>query len=707
MKEPVRSHGRRGVLAAVAVAGAALTLGAAPAAQAADDCPNAAVRAQQSSARLLECRAFELVSPADKNGHKVQLTRFVAPVGGAAHFRSTGSFAGARSNIGGEFAAHRTDSGWVTTPFSPAFDGDRIPRLNDSPRAEGFSEDLTKAVISTRYPLYLPDSGATASGPRSTFDLFLVNSDGSHSWLSSGTPDADASSSEVTFVAASDDLSSVLMLTGRQLDPAAGVPDESIEHLYLRRPGRATTLVSVGPDGLPLPIGPGNVLISDDGSRILLDSEPSFFGTGRPLLFDPVSGTTTVPTFGPDRRVCDVGTIERLSGDGRTLIFRCSTQLTDDAPAGWTLYRADLETGAVSWLGLGGSVIDATDDLSSSLVLDSGALWSVGDGPPEQLVETFSVTQSQMSPDGEYVAFKTPADLGFPTTSLFGELYLYSRASGTTSCLTCTPGGNSVDDTGGLVVGGSIPQGLVTDAGEVFYTANLPLVPTDVNGRSDAYMWKDGRPHLISSGTADTDAWVVSAADDGREAYLISSERLAPQDVDNGIPDLYAAKVGGGFVMPAAAPGCIGDCQGEPQPFAPPTDLGTTLFTGPEERDDPVQPPVAKVFGVTPLGSRALAGWARRGRTALDVEVSHAGTVRAVVRAKIGRRRGVVVASATRRALRGGTVRLTLRLSGAARRALRRQGSLTVALRVSYSGRPGAQTTTLTLRAPSKRGAAR
>jgi hypothetical protein len=468
--------------------------------------------------------------------------------------------------------------------------------------------------------------------------------------------------------------------------------------------------VSVGPDGVPLPITPGSAYISDDGSRIVFDSVSPLYGSGgRPLVHDPVSGTTTVPTFGPDRRSCAEGAIQRLSGDGSTLIFSCLTQLTDGAPP-YATYRANLDTGAVSWLGVDGSVIDAADDLSYGYIQPTGggALWRFGDGAPELVASGFGgLHEAQMSPDGEYLAFKAEGDLGFPSSTILGELYLFSRASGEIACLTCVPGGNSMVDPGGMRLGLSTVSGQVTDAGEVFYTAYPSLVPTDVNGRADAYVWKDGRPQLISSGTGDTDSFIASAADDGREAYVLSSDRLAPQDIDNGVPDLYVAKVGGGFALPAAAPGCVGDCQGEPQPFPLPADPGTTLFTGPEEREDPVEPPVAKVFGVTPLGSRALAGWARRGRTALDVEVSHAGTVRAVVRAKIGRRRGVVVASATRRALRGGTVRLTLRLSGAARRALRRQGSLTLAMRVSYSGRPGAQQQTLTLRAPSTRGAAR
>src|ERR1700754_3544415 len=98
------SHGRDwmavgcagGVRAALARLGVLLALGcAAPATAAAGDaCPNAAVRAQQGSGFLPDCRAYERVSPAEKAGGDVCITSTLfpfnaSPAGDAAQFQST------------------------------------------------------------------------------------------------------------------------------------------------------------------------------------------------------------------------------------------------------------------------------------------------------------------------------------------------------------------------------------------------------------------------------------------------------------------------------------------------------------------------------------------------------------------------------------------------------------------------------------------
>ncbi len=96
----------------------------------------------------------------------------------------------------------------------------------------------------------------------------------------------------------------------------------------------------------------------------------------------------------------------------------------------------------------------------------------------------------------------------------------------------------------------------------VFSTAD-PLSPAAINGLPDIYEWHDGAVSLVSSGTSvepDEEAVITPS---GRDVFFVTSQGLVPQDTD-GAPDVYDARIGGGFPVPASEPErCRGDaCQG-------------------------------------------------------------------------------------------------------------------------------------------------
>jgi hypothetical protein len=92
---------------------------------AAEDCPNgsdhgqprSALREENKSLALPDCRAYEQVSEVHKEGGQVEGPDLLSPSGEHAAYTSGGVFAGAEQNpLFIEYLAERTESGWVTKP---------------------------------------------------------------------------------------------------------------------------------------------------------------------------------------------------------------------------------------------------------------------------------------------------------------------------------------------------------------------------------------------------------------------------------------------------------------------------------------------------------------------------------------------------------------------------------------------------------------
>ena len=92
-------------------------------------CPDEALRAELGSAQLPDCRAYELVSPAAKNGYSVEVG---SADGSRVILESIGGFAGSdQLAIVGVYESERTVGGWGTSPVSepPGFVGSEFENL--------------------------------------------------------------------------------------------------------------------------------------------------------------------------------------------------------------------------------------------------------------------------------------------------------------------------------------------------------------------------------------------------------------------------------------------------------------------------------------------------------------------------------------------------------------------------------------------------
>jgi hypothetical protein len=150
-------RGARVAAGLVGVALAAWLLGAPPPRAAAAECPNAQLRFEDNSLFLPDCRAYEMVSPVDKNGGAV--ARFGAIAGGgvlqaaasgeAATFSSAASFgAGAvGAPVASQYISRRGGGGWTTENITgPTASGDYGEHPEGVPY-QLFSEDLGRGLL--------------------------------------------------------------------------------------------------------------------------------------------------------------------------------------------------------------------------------------------------------------------------------------------------------------------------------------------------------------------------------------------------------------------------------------------------------------------------------------------------------------------------------------------------------------------------------
>lgn len=735
---------------ALALVGAAA---AAPPALAATPCPNEAIRAQQGATRLPDCRAYELVSPVDKGGSALRQAMAVRAGGDAVAYWSTGAFAGAPSNIAGNYVARRTGDGWVTRSLNAPTHG-RNPVLMDQPYLVAMSDDFSRALIDTRYPVDPADAflgtGINAGMP----DLYRSDPDGSVTWLTPAAQLPDLSGREVSFGAATGDLETVVFRTAKQVLP--DLDAGSAQQLYVRH-GGTVRLLSADADGRPLSggallgrsvaglwTGSGTLVGGKSPSALSADGQTAWFSStaGLPQLFvrtdalDPaaaatvqVSASQASATRGANCGGSYGAIFLAAAADGATAYLSCSSQLTDDpAPLGG-VYRYDRGSGKLALVAanrLSADVAPVAADPRADHVWVSSRAQLTADAPAGgqtglyvihggvaryvgPLASTLPPSDAAISPDGSQLAFAAAVAID-PRANGTKQVYLADASGALPVCVSCRPDGTTSAGIADFVNAGAtdflqsnraVPRGAVRDDGTVTFVSADALLPEDGNDVADVYQRRrDGTLALLSSGRDTLPSVFGGASDDGRDVFILTSERLVAQDTDNGSADLYSARVDGGFPAPEGPqPICEEGCQGPPQPPYVPPPAESGIFTGPGDVLDPA-PPRGPSFAVAKIGARKRAAWAKRGRTTLVVRASHAGTVRAVVRGRIGRR-AVRVASAARRLAGPGRAKLTLRLSGRARRQLARHRRLRVTVTVTHSRVSGAKRATVVLRKPA------
>lgn len=713
----------------------------------ADPCPNAALRTG-ASAHLADCRAYELVTPTNSDADIRVVGGPVTPDGDTVCFNSEDPLAGSDPNgiktADDGFCAWRSASGWETKWVTGPAPVRRISSLGANVYL--LSPDGQRVVFASDALLfgngYEPPTGAS-HGPNVSAYMWEA---GQTTWLApAGTGVGDppafvkefSSSVERRPLAASADLTRGVFMSLMRIVPedqnnlidmyewypggvrlvsrdssgnaAGGVP--GLQGFYY---DEASGLLDPG-NGLQMRAPPGTM--SADGGRIFFQHD------GAPLAGDaseaPEGPDPEVPNAelqsvymregdeltlvsprrgsGPNASVWFVG----ATADGDVAYLETNQQLTPEAKqSSRAIYRYDVESdglelvadapGGVKFLTLSsdGSTIVYRERQSRHLIVERDGVKTIlgtlteADIASEQGAGASrdDARMLRVTPDGRVVVFAAGgefADLG-P-----GQIQVFRwEADEGLERISAPPGddpekGASIGAYNAGIGGereelfanhssrGGSGRVISDDGSRVFFETPEALAGGDVNGATDVYEWHEGEINLVSAGTGGNSFYHGNSAD-GKTVFITTFDRLLPEWDHNAKRDLYAARSDGGFPPPVPPPSCRGEaCQ--PGQTAP----------------APASPDRSANGGNLQRGL-AAAKLAKGGRF-IRVTVLEPGKVIATLRGRLGKGKAVTVARTSKTARKAGLLRLPVKLSGRAKKRLRKRGSLPLTLTVKHA----------------------
>jgi hypothetical protein len=601
-------------------------------------CPNAPIRAEQGSTFLRHCRAFEQVSPQDKQGKDVldfvigdpNFKTAVADDGSAAGFISLGAFAdSAASDNVNEYTSFRGAGGWLTRAIRP-----KDLTFPKGSALLGSSSDLKTAVVHSH-------GGTLAPGAVEDRDNLYKLDVASRSYQTL-TPDPGVgipaeNAGLVYFGGGSSDLSTIVYedTVRHTADAPAAAPanvyawTESGLELVTILPdpdGAGSETGKPAPEGARLGDGIGRYgsrsnAVSDDGSRI-------FFTTPDGRLYVRVDGEETFEVSASQKGTPEAhkqATYWTATPDGRYAFFTTVEQLVDgDTNSVSDAYRYDVSTGELIRISVGPQPGDGvfiisgvSDDGSYAYFTSYGANYDdvpAGAGPFELNVWHNGSIQYVGDPGydieystglrGTFISVKVSAD-GTGITFLSNErqpgadldprstyqVFLYDAVADRLECASCRPDGGAPAAQAWLVLGrngsgnpsDNYPEmkanSITPDGDTVFFNSLDPLVKADSNERFDAYEFTNSRPYLLSSGTG-FGGLLQNASVDGSSVFFITRDRLTRSDGDENT-DLYVARANGGFSEPPPVIPCLGEsCKGPATTAPPQPGAGSSQFSG-------------------------------------------------------------------------------------------------------------------------------
>ena len=310
-----------------------------------------------------------------------------------------------------------------------------------------------------------------------------------------------------------------------------------------------------------------------------------------------------------DTRAPEEGWISGMSDDLQTVYFGAQGVLTaDPGPTG--ALPSTARTTSTSGTPATGSASSPPWRTSTSTARsgDPSGAYVTGNG------NFFAfMTEQQPRPGGHGHRGTTPHDV-----------YLYDREANTLTF--ASPGadqGRGVElptPTPDSARGRGLSNAVSEDGSHVFLFTADPVVPEDKNLEFDIYEFVNGQVSLVSGGKAEVDnsPTFIGATPNGSDVFFADLGQLVDTDID-GLPDVYDARVGGGFPTPPPGPvsppeGCREDaCQG-PAGARPSRPTPGSLTAEPEGDVGNA------TFRVRSIGAAARRRFARTGRLTLRMQ---------------------------------------------------------------------------------------
>jgi hypothetical protein len=349
---------------------------------------------------------------------------------------------------------------------------------------------------------------------------------------------------------------------------------------------------------------------SDNGNDLYMARIGCPSGEGCSATEHRVTGLVQV-SHDPNGGEAGVQGVVRIAPDGSRVYFVAEGDLLTSAEQGKleserrptpgagadNLYEYDGVSGAIEFVG----------DLcsghgSSGLAEDSHCPSERGVDTEIWLLRNDGQSEAQTAgADGRYLVFSSYGQLASDDTDASRDIYRFDAITGTTERVSSGEDGYDANGNGGEVdasilpghSGGSVSKqyemsnrAISEDGSRIVFETAEALSPLATNSLVNVYEWHEspdrvaGGVSLLSGGNGSIPVEDAVMAPGGRDVFFITSQGLVPQDVD-GAPDVYDARLGGGFApLPASPEPCSGDaCQGpltNPVPLLVPSSVSQT-----------------------------------------------------------------------------------------------------------------------------------